>query len=417
MDGTGTVNGTRQQLCKDYHCEPTLPARIPAVTDAPFAVRGFCARGATCPFQHDDVSQHLSNAHPTSHSPVLGRSGPSGPPRPVNDAGAFMAPFGQVQGGNARQVPRRVGVDARTPTSTIAVENIPAEALSTLAVRTFFAQFGSITNIALDQARQRALVSYSTADQAQRALSSPAAIFSNRFVRVYRAQPPPMTSSTPLPTQAPPPNSASQHSPFVAAGVIPPLGSRPPSSTQALAPPPPPEDSVRADRLLANAAEQKTLMEQLDTIPPPVSERRRAIMAALRKLASEATTLSNKPQALAAPASLDPLEQLEKLRKEVGWRLVSPERLYCADPLAVQAAALGIDTTSRSTRGSTRGRGGGSFAARSSHSSQPRSFRLDNRTTKIIVRKLPEGASLAALRTYFEVSLHQPSFQLGAHLC
>jgi hypothetical protein len=65
------------------------------------------------------------------------------------------------------------------------VENIPDEFNTIDKVNEFFKSFGSLTNIQVDQPAHKALIQYSTRDEASAAYNSPEVIFGNRFVKVY----------------------------------------------------------------------------------------------------------------------------------------------------------------------------------------------------------------------------------------
>lgn len=202
-------------------------------------------------------------------------------------------------------------------TTTLAIENVPREALSSANVRQFFVKFGPVKSVAVDPPGLRALVTFASPDDAKRALSSPEAIFGNRFVRVYRArealQPLASTSSS---TSAPQPPSSPQAS---NASTTPRLPTSAASATRAV---PPRTDehatdaATRALQLQNNASAQKALMEQLDGLPPGSTsqKQRSSIMAALRDLSREATSLA---ASTAADRALDPQERLRLLQQEV----------------------------------------------------------------------------------------------------
>jgi RNA-binding protein 26 len=69
--------------------------------------------------------------------------------------------------------------------STIVVENIPKEHCVIDKVNEYFKQFGTITNISLQPESSKAVISYSSHQEADTAYSSPEVIFNNRFVKVY----------------------------------------------------------------------------------------------------------------------------------------------------------------------------------------------------------------------------------------
>jgi RNA-binding protein 26 len=69
--------------------------------------------------------------------------------------------------------------------STIIVENIPAENCVIDKVNEYFKQFGTITNISLQPEASKAVIQFSSHQEADAAYSSPEVIFNNRFVKVY----------------------------------------------------------------------------------------------------------------------------------------------------------------------------------------------------------------------------------------
>ncbi|CED83725.1 Proteins containing the RNA recognition motif [Phaffia rhodozyma] len=72
---------------------------------------------------------------------------------------------------------------------TLVVSDIPAQHLSLPAIKTFFAKFGTVTNIAIDQRSSRALVSFASNEEAYKAWKSEEAVFGSRFVKVLWHRP------------------------------------------------------------------------------------------------------------------------------------------------------------------------------------------------------------------------------------
>lgn len=172
-------------------------------------------------------------------------------------------------------------------------------------------------------------------DQVKQALSSPEAVFGNRFVRVRRPRPDdafhtPSLASPSLLTQHAMASTAATPSP--PSSVLP-LSSAPVNS---------PSNNVtsRAFRLTQNASEQKRLLEQLEATPRPDSAERAAIMGSLRKWVADAASLSANSSMLpvvwsattaSSPAEVElpekredegPQEQLARLQKEARTVLV-----------------------------------------------------------------------------------------------
>jgi RNA-binding protein 26 len=77
---------------------------------------------------------------------------------------------------------------SRPTNDTIVVDNIPKEYCTLDNINEYFKKFGVITNIQMQPRFNKAIVSYQTPQEAQKAWSSPDVIFSNRFVKVYFLQ-------------------------------------------------------------------------------------------------------------------------------------------------------------------------------------------------------------------------------------
>jgi len=72
---------------------------------------------------------------------------------------------------------------------TLVVEKIPPERLSLEEINNWFKRFGSVTNVAIDAPSSKALISFSTHDEARDAWRSEDAVFGNRFVKLYWHRP------------------------------------------------------------------------------------------------------------------------------------------------------------------------------------------------------------------------------------
>ncbi|KAF9090612.1 hypothetical protein BGX29_011371 [Mortierella sp. GBA35] len=99
---------------------------------------------------------------------------------------------GRGRGGSSHPyaAPGRFGAGGSTggaagSKTSLVVENIPDEFNTIDKVNEFFKHFGSLTNIQVDQPAHKALIQYSTRDEASAAYNSPEVIFGNRFVKVY----------------------------------------------------------------------------------------------------------------------------------------------------------------------------------------------------------------------------------------
>lgn len=110
-------------------------------------------------------------------------NGPAPNGRPWRGRGAHRG--GTFHGENPSFGSRTVSGEDKT----LVVERIPAESLSLGAVNEYFKQFGTVTNVAIDSKTAKALVSFSTHQEAQNARNSKAAIFGDRFVKVFWHKP------------------------------------------------------------------------------------------------------------------------------------------------------------------------------------------------------------------------------------
>jgi RNA-binding protein 26 len=72
---------------------------------------------------------------------------------------------------------------------TLVVEKIPPERLSLEEINNWFKRFGNVTNVAIDAPSAKALISFSTHDEARDAWRSEDAVFGNRFVKLYWHRP------------------------------------------------------------------------------------------------------------------------------------------------------------------------------------------------------------------------------------
>lgn len=212
INGRVSAPQTNNRRCRDYD------------------TKGFCARGNSCKFEHNDsvfIPQGNSDEYdPTSLSLLLGANNPPAPsfesrhhaPKNFNPSqypgsnergrGRGRGQFndrGGPNGASSRRGGRsefssdRPNYD-RTKTK-IVVENIPEDKFDESNIRAFFSEFGNITELTTQAYRKLAVITFSTHEEAQTAYSSPKVIFDNRFVKVFwykddesLPQPPPSRS-------------------------------------------------------------------------------------------------------------------------------------------------------------------------------------------------------------------------------
>ncbi|TXT16053.1 hypothetical protein VHUM_00556 [Vanrija humicola] len=199
----------KRARCRDYH------------------ERGFCMRGANCPYEHsDDVfiptpEQMMFQMQQAQQGGFMGpgrgrgghRGGRGGGPGPMGPMGPmpgmpfdpnmpFMGPPGMPGGPPFMPFPPAGhGVPAdfqgtnRPPgdrtSTTILITDVPREHLSMGTIRDYFGQFGDVTNVAIEGNSKRALVSFATNREAYAAWKSDEAIFGSRHVKVLWHRPRP----------------------------------------------------------------------------------------------------------------------------------------------------------------------------------------------------------------------------------
>ncbi|GAA5870493.1 hypothetical protein JCM3774_003685 [Rhodotorula dairenensis] len=333
-------------------------------------IRGYCPRGATCPFQHDVVL-------------------PPGLPTPASMAAAAGMPARPAQRRQQptdRGAPPARGRPSRGETRCIRVEHIPPHCASEAAVRQFFNPFGTIARVSADKNACTAIVAFSNPAEAERALASPQPIFGNRFVRTYRTQEDPslfasvMTdastedakmdggepakvdraeslSSTTGPTTAAP--SGAQSQPNIPAA----------SAAKARA-------ADRAQQLEANSARQKEVLAQLDGAD---KDQKRTLLKEMRSLTEVAERLLREAKEAAAAPPAGPEDaraRLERLRRE-------------ASALGLAGGSDGYSASPSSSKPFYRGE------------PRPKRFKLDFRSRRILAGPVTDDTA-AELQRHLE---------------
>ncbi|KAF5355944.1 hypothetical protein D9756_004266 [Leucocoprinus leucothites] len=325
---------------------------------------------------------------------------------------------------------------------TLVVEKIPEDKLSLENVNGWFKRFGTVTNVAIDKMGGKALVSFSSHNEAHAAWKAEDAVFNNRFIKVFWHRPMEghgqvgarmlAASANVVANLTNKPNAAPSPS-------IPPSSSTTAATTKTSTTTAGPTASALAAKqqlLEQQIAEQKSLMASLDTATP---EEKKNIMARLRKLGEEmkatstpspapsSQTSSQKP----TPAVNDKEKELEKLDKELelhGASAAPPpatsstEKQETAEDLKAkleklkaEAASLGLDTgatsgdwhaSAPSYRGGYRGRarGRGYFRGAPRGGAAPRfNMTLDNRPKKLVL-KGAKSEHIQAVKDWYETT-------------
>lgn len=227
----------------------------------------------------------------------------------LSGGGPPQRPFTNGRGGGRGRGRGTFGGDAqsfrpeRRNDKTLVVEKIPEDKLSLGSVNDWFSKFGTVTNVAVDAASSKALVSFSDHEEAHKAWKSEEAVFGNRFVKVFWHRPMEghgQAGQRMLAASAP---MVAQRSPAPAPSAAPHEGSPAPhSQTTAAAPSRSASASTSAAATLAakqkllqqQIEEQKALMGKLSSASP---EEKKEIMARLRKLGEEMKKPSVTPAA------------------------------------------------------------------------------------------------------------------------
>ncbi|KAI8812609.1 hypothetical protein BJ742DRAFT_26479 [Cladochytrium replicatum] len=334
--------------------------------------------------------------------------------------------------------------------TTLVVENIPPEFCRIDRVNDFFKKFGVIVNISVQPHESRAIVQFTTNNEARAALSSPDPIFENRFVKVY--------------WQKADNNQDATTNPDVGAiGIVPlrPAGQggvtepeQPHSALVGNVAPTGAQSDKRAEQerlrkrlelqkqrqslIEKYLQQQRELTDKLKSKQNMTPEQVKSLTSLLTAVQKKLQQLFDEQKADAAKAVPVPVpvmagaiipsqkvfeeKERERLDRELDFlhkindTSAAPdatneeiERALKAqlDALKSEALSLGIDPAavlSASTPTAGRGRGRGSWLGGRggySYGSQPRSFRLDNRTTKILVKDA-NIINLERLKSNFE---------------
>ncbi|KAI0361838.1 hypothetical protein OH77DRAFT_466862 [Trametes cingulata] len=380
------------------------------------------------------------------------------PHMPQADGGMAPRPFpsnsrGQPRGGRGRGGVFSGDAHSFRPEKrndkTLVVEKIPEDKLTLGAVNDWFSKFGTVTNVAVDAPSAKALVSFSSHDEAYKAWKSEEAVFGNRFVKVFWHRPMEghgqvgqrmLAASAPIVAQrstaqtAPGPSTAAPEgspAPQTPTTSTAPASRKPSASSSAAA------LAAKQKLLEQQIAEQKSLMALLSTASP---QEKKDIMARLRKLNEEMkpsatpTTTSQSPPppppARASPAppkragSTPRTEDQERMERErldkeleihhattaEGEEESTEELKAKLEKLKAEAASLGITETTeppaypsstyRPYRGRARGR---AFFRGAMRGGPPRSMKLDLRPKKLLVKGAP-SESLQAVRDWYETT-------------
>ncbi|KAJ2331341.1 Global transcription regulator sge1, partial [Coemansia sp. RSA 2681] len=288
-------------------------------------------------------------------------------------------------------------------TTAVFVTNIPDESLGEGSVREFFERFGAIQDLRIDANRHTAMIEYGDSSAQAQALSTPEAIFNNRFVRVHKAR-----------QQQQPQQQQQQHANGEAGGYQ----QRPPASASAAQPPvwrPKSATIKKAEMIERFVEQQKELMKKLTTIKDMPPATRKIIMDSINQIQKKIDDIRRPPAAGAAAAAAAAgaaakaaitedntndsvgggppsaaAESQPEQRTEVSAVEAEKQALQAKlKALQVEAARLGMARGGGNSRGRG-GRGGGFASASSSHHG---SMSLDKRPRTLVLRNVGQAAA------------------------
>ncbi|QIX00750.1 hypothetical protein AMS68_006267 [Peltaster fructicola] len=151
-----------------------------------YDTKGFCARGASCKFEHGTDAMVVGSQGLDSSQAMM---------QPLSDRGNTRGRAGgRGRGGQGRGGGRRAEFSLAGPSqdrslTALVVEQIPEDKFEEQQIRDFFNQYGNIQQVELQSQRRLAIVTFSSWDEANAAYTSPKVIFDNRFVKVFWYKP------------------------------------------------------------------------------------------------------------------------------------------------------------------------------------------------------------------------------------
>ncbi|KAJ3102943.1 hypothetical protein HDU97_000182 [Phlyctochytrium planicorne] len=324
---------------------------------------------------------------------------------------------GRGRGGRGRSGLAPYSVRSRG--DTIVVDNIPEAFVTVEKVTAFFKTFGEIVNVRVQPESKRAFVQFQLAEEALRAFRSPEAIFSNRFVRVSFWN-----------TGSDTPKAYPQNANYTAIGKelqdqtnrAEALDTTPlvESAQESL-----PEKKQASVRTLIDLQkqEEKLLQQQIELKKSILSKLERKDLNAkerallletwqaaenssrlvLQNAAQTTETVKSKVQPVNPKKALLDREldmitaQKNSTPKDTGHPSSDPSEadlLAKLQSLKAEAIRVGVNpaVALRKGGGALQGGGGGKWKPWQAPS---RTFRLDNRTTRLFVKNVPKGTKRA----------------------
>ena len=211
--------------------------------------KGYCMQGDMCPYEHgmdhiviagQEQQQQQQQSPLDEYDPNNSQLFPVTLPTHTANGGSDR---GSIRGGNStdrgrggsrgrggamgrggRSMMSSTGPNFDKSNTTLVVEHIPEDKLDETSVTEFFSAFGPVSEVSINKYRKLATIKFERWDQAKKAYDSPAAIFDNRFVKVFWQKQDPMSQQLP-----------SRPSNVTPGSVVPARGKSPPPQLSKLA--------------------------------------------------------------------------------------------------------------------------------------------------------------------------------------
>lgn len=168
-----------------------------------YDTKGFCAAGASCPYEHGEhsfVVSGLNQEYDPNDSALLSIT-----PTRVGHVDATVSDrsragmrgrgrgrgsgSGNFKGGSKRSDFSLLGSTRDKTNMSIVIEQIPKEKCDEHSIRGFFEEFGNIEEVTVLPDRKVAIIRYDSHKAAKTAYESPKVVFDNRFVKIYWYKP------------------------------------------------------------------------------------------------------------------------------------------------------------------------------------------------------------------------------------
>lgn len=347
-----------------------------------FAEKGYCHKGASCPFEHVVPLPERNHHEYDPNFSAMGNGIPAMTVTPPLVRNSY-----QLQQQTAGRGQTVTGDKAK---STLVVENIPQERLDELSVRQFFQTFGVIEHIQVDASAMQATVTYTNWAAANAAHTSPAPIFDNRFVKLFWQK---SKNSKSKPQKRPAVSTDSVMTDSASTDVALDLADLEEKQR---------EHDERAAKRIAMQERAKALARQRDELQRR-QEEQRSIMRDLTSRDNGAITPATQVSDQRSALEL----QLEALKAKAAALGLTPEDLR-GSPVAERSSICGGRGNS-TYRGQGRvrglGRGRGSVGASPYVTDRPRTLDLRPRTIQISNTAMPASEVEAHIRAKTEYAL------------